>query len=94
MTKSRRSSCPMGKAPLRRPAKARSTKCRPTRPFISSGNPHRLFHRLAPGRPTDDEVDEVLLDWESAIEKARKGEINEKQPVAALYLVRDLLGKG
>ena len=41
------------------------------------------------------EVDEVLLlDWETAIDKARKGEIKEMQAVAALYLVRDLLGKG
>jgi ADP-ribose pyrophosphatase len=46
-------------------------------------------------RSTDGEVDEVLLlDWETAIDKARRGEINDMQSVAGLYLVRDLLGKG
>ena len=58
-----------------------------------------VVHVQASDRPiersTDDEIDEVLLlDWETAIDKARKGEINEMQAVAALYLVRDLLGKG
>jgi ADP-ribose pyrophosphatase len=46
-------------------------------------------------RATDGEVDAVLrLDWETVIEKVRRGEINDMQAVAALYLVRDLLGKG
>lgn len=46
-------------------------------------------------RATDGEVDAVvLLDWETAIEKIRQGEISDMQTVAALYLVRDLLGKG
>jgi 8-oxo-dGTP pyrophosphatase MutT (NUDIX family) len=46
-------------------------------------------------RATDGEVDAVLLlDWETVIAKARTGEINDMQTVAALYLVRDLLGKG
>lgn len=46
-------------------------------------------------RATDGEVDAVLLlDWETVIEKIRQGEINDMQAVAALYLVRDLLGKG
>jgi ADP-ribose pyrophosphatase len=46
-------------------------------------------------RATDGEVDAVLLlDWETVIAKAREGEINDMQAVAALYLVRDLLGKG
>lgn len=45
-------------------------------------------------RTADGEVDAVLLlDWESAMEKARQGEINDMQTVAALYLVRDLLSQ-
>ena len=58
-----------------------------------------VVHLQASDRPIessiDEEIDEVLLlDWETAIDKARHGEINEMQTVAALYLVRDLLGKG
>lgn len=58
-----------------------------------------VVHLEAGNRPvdraTDGEVDAVvLLDWETVIEKVRQGEINDMQAVAALYLVRDLLGKG